>query len=461
MRRDWDERAAQNGEHYVYTRDSSSDESDFEASGRVNYDQLVRPYLPVLLNGRSPTSCRVVEIGCGLGRITRSFAEEFLEVHGIDVSPRMIEQARSRLRDYPNVILHVGSGKDLGSLPHSYFDVAFSYLVFQHIPSREVIENYIREAARVLKPEGAFRFQLQGYLSPEYRRQEKDTWLGESFSLAEATQMLAAAGFLPLDATGVGTQYFMLTARKIPEEGRPLAPHIYAGQVWVRGQLLEGWKDMDASGGWPIEPISRAILAAPAAPQLRVFLSLYLPPVEPFPTLTLKASLNKVPLGSASLGRAGDPYLEWTVPPGAVTDSRAVLALEFHPPEKSALPRVRALGIYAPSEAEQQGEDPGAVTFRRLQREHQEAVAWARGLEAHAREALAKLQGELEERTAWALRLQAELEERTAWAQRLDAEREAAHADLSLLFGSRWYRLGKKLRLSPVPPSDQGRGGDA
>ena len=161
MRRDWNERATQDGEHYVYTRDSNSDEGDFEASGRVNYDQLVRPYLPVLLNGRSPSCSRVAEIGCGLGRITRSFAEEFLEVHGIDVSPRMIEQARSRLRDYPNVILHVGSGQDLGSLPGNYFDLAFSYLVFQHIPSREVVENYIREAARVLKPEGAFRFQLQ------------------------------------------------------------------------------------------------------------------------------------------------------------------------------------------------------------------------------------------------------------------------------------------------------------
>ena len=453
MRRDWDERAAQDGEHYVYTRDSNSDESDFEASGRVNYDQLVRPYLPVLLNGRSPSCSRVAEIGCGLGRITRSFAEEFLEVHGIDVSPRMIEQARSRLRDYPNVILHVGSGQDLGSLPDNYFDLAFSYLVFQHIPSREVVENYIREAARVLKPEGAFRFQLQGHLSPEYRRQEKDTWLGESFSLAEATQMLAAAGFSPLDATGAGTQYFMLNARKIPEEDRPLAPHIFAGQGWARGQLLEGWNDMDAGGGWPIEPFSRAILAVPAAPQLRVFLSLYLPPVEPFPILTLKASLNEVPLGSASLERAGDPYLEWTVPAGAVTDSRAVLTLEFHPPERSVLPRVRALGIYGPSEGEQRGEDPAAVTFRRLQRQHQEAVSWARGLEAHAREALAKLQQELEERAAW--------------ASKLDAELKATRAQLLLPFGSRmyrlWsmYRLWRKFRPSSEPPSDQGEGGGA
>ena len=110
------------------------------------------------------------------------------------------------------------------------------------------------------------------------------------------------------------------------------------------------------------------------------------------------------------------------------------------------------------------------------QQELEERTAWARSLESElerAREALRKLQKEFEERTAWARSLESELErarealrklqkefeERTAWALKLDAELKAAGADLRLLFGSRWYRLGKKLRLSPVPPSDQGPGG--
>ena len=36
MRRDWNERATQDAQQYVYTRDVATDESDFEASGRVN-----------------------------------------------------------------------------------------------------------------------------------------------------------------------------------------------------------------------------------------------------------------------------------------------------------------------------------------------------------------------------------------------------------------------------------------
>ena len=81
--------------------------------------------------------------------------------------------------------------------------------------------------------------------------------------------------------------------------------------------------------------------------------------------------------------------------------------------------------------------------MRELQADIENKVSWARSLEAdleRAREALTNLQREFEERTAWALKLD---------------------ADLRFLFGSRWYRLAKKLRLSPVPPSDQGEGGGA
>lgn len=106
------------------------------------------------------------------------------------------------------------------------------------------------------------------------------------------------------------------------------------------------------------------------------------------------------------------------------------------------------------------------VQARRLLDERQadleSKIAWARELEAElerARAALANLQREFDERTAWALQLQKELEERTAWAQKLDREVEAARAELRIIFGSRWYRLGKKLRLSPVPEADRGQGG--
>jgi SAM-dependent methyltransferase len=83
-----------------------------------------------------------------------------------------------------------------------------------------------------------------------------------------------------------------------------------------------------------------------------------------------------------------------------------------------------------------------------LQAEQEEKIQWARSLEADvekARAALRKLQDEFAARTAWALSLKAELDDRIH--------------DLQLVYGSRWYRIGKNLRVSPVPASDHSADG--
>jgi hypothetical protein len=42
-------------------------------------------------------------------------------------------------------------------------DFAFSYLVLQHMPEKEVVFNSIREMMRILRPGGAFLFQFNGF----------------------------------------------------------------------------------------------------------------------------------------------------------------------------------------------------------------------------------------------------------------------------------------------------------
>jgi SAM-dependent methyltransferase len=363
MRREWDQRAAEDAKYYVYTRDRDFEERDFEESGRINYDQLVRPSLPIFLNGRSPKSCRVVEIGCGLGRMTRWFAEQFLEVHGVDISAEMIAEARRRLRDYPNVVLHVGSGQDLSFLLDEYFDLAFSYIVFQHIPSRAIIENYLRETARVLKPGAVFKFQLNGRRESRGAEQEQDTWHGESFTLSEAARMAEAAGLAPIFADGIGTQYFLLAARKQRQpSGAPLSC-IFPAQPGTEGQLLEGWLPEGETSSRAVAARSRTLLAVPewhrlqsvprdantevCATRLVFYLAICFQPLEPFPLFTIAASVNGTPIGAGTVGRKGDHYFEWPVPSEAVNGGQALVAIEINPPYEAAqAPAVRALGIY-------------------------------------------------------------------------------------------------------------------
>ncbi len=92
-----------------------------------------------ICQGKDPKQMRVIEIGCGAGRISRALARLFGEVHGVDVSGEMVAQASKALADTPNAFVYQNNGMDLTVLPQGPYDFAFSTIVFQHIPSREVI----------------------------------------------------------------------------------------------------------------------------------------------------------------------------------------------------------------------------------------------------------------------------------------------------------------------------------
>ena len=140
--------------------------------------------------------------------MTRALSEVFGEVYAVDVSGEMIAKAQEALADLRNVHLFQNSGADLEVLGNVQIDFAFSYIVFQHIPSRDVIYNYAREVHRLLKPGGLFKFQVQGALASEDG--QPDTWLGVHFTDEEAVAMANACGFEPRYRVGADSQYFWL-----------------------------------------------------------------------------------------------------------------------------------------------------------------------------------------------------------------------------------------------------------
>jgi cyclopropane fatty-acyl-phospholipid synthase-like methyltransferase len=214
MRRDWDERARENARYYVATaRENWTDQEFFESGERAVAEQILND-MTNICQGRDPKQMRIIEIGCGAGRVTRSLAGVFGEVHGVDVSGEMVQRARQALSDRPNAHVYHNNGKDLDVLPPGPYDFAFSTIVFQHIPSREVIYNYVREVNRLLRPGALFKFQVQGDANME--TSPDDTWLGVPFSDADAVQMAEACGFEPRHRHGAGDQYFWLWFFKRP-----------------------------------------------------------------------------------------------------------------------------------------------------------------------------------------------------------------------------------------------------
>ena len=65
-----------------------------------------------------------------------------------------------RLEGLVNVELLETDGDSL-PLPDDFVDIAFSYLVFQHMKDREMVENNFKEIYRVLRPKGVFKVLIR------------------------------------------------------------------------------------------------------------------------------------------------------------------------------------------------------------------------------------------------------------------------------------------------------------
>jgi ubiquinone/menaquinone biosynthesis C-methylase UbiE len=158
MRQDWDQRAREDAFHFIASwRNDWTPESFFQ-SGEEDYQQLAALVLD--RQRYDPRGKVMLELGCGAGRMTRSFARRFSQVYAFDISQEMLGHAKALNPDAQNVTWTLGNGVDLSGLGDESVDFAFSYIVLQHMPEAEFAHRYIREILRVLKPEGMFLFQF-------------------------------------------------------------------------------------------------------------------------------------------------------------------------------------------------------------------------------------------------------------------------------------------------------------
>ncbi len=93
----------------------------------------------------------MLDLGCGMGRMTEFMADDFQQVCGVDISDTMIESARKRLAGKNNVELKLAQGNSI-PYPNNHFNLVFSYSVFQHFPTEKMIKENLEEIYRVLKP---------------------------------------------------------------------------------------------------------------------------------------------------------------------------------------------------------------------------------------------------------------------------------------------------------------------
>jgi len=213
MREDWNRRAREDANYYVgFAREKQGDEEFLATANEIvaRFESELGRLPPAPKEGR-----RALEIGCGPGRLMIPMSKNFGEIHGVDISDEMAALARQKLARIAHAHVHVNSGADLRMFDDGYFDFVYSFTVFQHIPSKEVVLNYIREAQRVLKPGGILVCQLRG-VSPVVTELKPgfETWTGCWFSAEEIVTFASAQRFPLVAISGIETQYTMTVFRK-------------------------------------------------------------------------------------------------------------------------------------------------------------------------------------------------------------------------------------------------------
>jgi SAM-dependent methyltransferase len=147
----WDRSAAVDSRTAIA---ADTDEHGFRSTGRAEAEALCR----FVRSGHA-----VLDIGCGTGRVMEHLASSCRELHGIDISRRMVDGGRERLAHLPNVHFHLGNGYDLAGFGDGSFDVVYSIVALQHMP-RTVAYNYLLESNRVLRQDGVLWFYVPNLL---------------------------------------------------------------------------------------------------------------------------------------------------------------------------------------------------------------------------------------------------------------------------------------------------------
>jgi ubiquinone/menaquinone biosynthesis C-methylase UbiE len=155
---------------------------------------------------------RVLELGCGVGRIGLELAPKVARWEGADISANMLEVARTRLAGLSNVGFTELRRSRLDGIADASFDKAYCVAVFIHM-DKEDFFLYLEDLARVLKPGGILYFDTWNLASPVgWRRfmlevdqhrhadpsQRKDVARNQFSTPEEVRAFMRHAGFEPL-----------------------------------------------------------------------------------------------------------------------------------------------------------------------------------------------------------------------------------------------------------------------
>ncbi|MBU4217094.1 glycosyltransferase [Candidatus Parcubacteria bacterium] len=171
--------------------------------GLANYlEEIIRNDVASFILGQSKQSgSRVVELGCGNGRILKKISDKNsqIELTGVDTSEEMLQAARLEISASK---LSLECGDVLGYLKKNNFP-KFDFLVvcntLHNLTGKKEIESVLRSSNNVLKDDGYFVFDVRNsfnpFISRGYRRSRAQGYSFFTFSYLKAIKILKQRGF--------------------------------------------------------------------------------------------------------------------------------------------------------------------------------------------------------------------------------------------------------------------------
>ncbi|HSX12853.1 MAG TPA: bifunctional 2-polyprenyl-6-hydroxyphenol methylase/3-demethylubiquinol 3-O-methyltransferase UbiG [Chlamydiales bacterium] len=111
------------------------------------------PWIEETIHSHFENKCTILDIGCGAGFLTNPLARKGHAVTGIDLSMSSLETAKQA--DTTGTVQYLEANAYEIPLPNERFDVVCAMDFLEHV---EEPAKVVREAARVLKPNGLFFF---------------------------------------------------------------------------------------------------------------------------------------------------------------------------------------------------------------------------------------------------------------------------------------------------------------
>jgi ubiquinone/menaquinone biosynthesis C-methylase UbiE len=117
---------------------------------------------------------KILDYGCGNGRLLELFAGKNIEYSGADISQKLIDIAQSK---YPNHDFQKISGSQKLPYPDDYFNGVYSIAVFHHVPSKQLKAEMANELYRITKPDGHIIITAWNIWQKPYFKNVLENWM--------------------------------------------------------------------------------------------------------------------------------------------------------------------------------------------------------------------------------------------------------------------------------------------